>query len=222
MGDQFGKNYSTELCGGTHVNRTGDIGFFKILGESSVSAGVRRIEALTGSAAVGHILEQSNILRDAAKALKTSTNEIPARLEGLLEEKRKFEREASDLRRKLATGSSRGNLPSKHIDGIRFVSNKVEDAKAGELKSMIDDLKKTGSGIYALISINEGKASLVVGVSPDLTDRFNAVTLVRRGVEVLGGKGGGGRSDMAQGGGPDGLKADAALLAIEEGLSSQA
>ena len=217
------KHFSTELCGGTHVRRTGDIGYFKILSESGVAAGVRRIEALTGAAAAEYAAEQERTLRDAAAVLKASPAELPARVTSLLDERKRLEREISDLRKKLATGGGGGGGPTvKDVAGIRFSGKTIEGAQPGELKGMVDELKKSGSGVYAMIAVADGKASLVVGVTPDLVARFNAVDLVKVGVAALGGKGGGGRPDMAQGGGPEGAQAAAALAAVEAAIASNA
>ena len=216
-GDGF---YSTELCGGTHVRRTGDIGYFKIVGESAVAAGVRRIEALTGGAAADYAREQERSVREAAEVLKAAPADLVARVGALLDERRKLERDLSDLRRKLATGGAPGAVAAKEVGGVRFTGRNVDGAQPGELKAMVDELKKSGPGVYAVVAVNEGKASLVVGVTPDLVPRFNAVDLLRTGVAALGGKGGGGRPDMAQGGGPDGAQADAALAAVEQALAA--
>jgi len=218
-------HFSTELCGGTHVRRTGDIGLFHILSDSAVSAGVRRIEALTRDAAREYLEHQEELLRQAAATLKTSGAELPGRLAALIEERRKLERELADARRALATGGAAagGGSVAEDVAGIKFAGRKLENVPARELKAMADDLKKKiGSGLVALVAIEEGKASVVVGVTDDLTARLNAVDFVRAGVAELGGKGGGGRPDMAQGGGPDAAKADAALAAIKQVLAQKA
>ena len=217
------KHFSTELCGGTHVRRTGDIGFFKIVSESGVAAGVRRIEALTGAAAAEYAVEQERTLREAAAVLKAPTTDLPARVTSLLDERKRLEREIADLRRKLATGGGGGGGPTiKEVGGVRFAGRNVEGAQPGELKAMVDEMKKSGSGVYAMVAVVDGKASLVVGVTPDLVPRFNAVDLVKVGVAALGGKGGGGRPDMAQGGGPEGALASAALAAVEQAIAATA
>ncbi|HTP83575.1 MAG TPA: alanine--tRNA ligase [Alphaproteobacteria bacterium] len=219
-------HFSTELCGGTHVRRTGDIGLFHIVSESAVSAGVRRIEALTRDAARDYLEHQEALLREAAGTLKTSGAELPGRLVALLEERRKLERELADARRALAvggTGAAASGPVAEEVAGIKFAGRRLENVPARELKSMADDLKKKiGSGLVALVAIEDGKASVVVGVTEDLTGRLNAVDFVRAGVAELGGKGGGGRPDMAQGGGPDATKADAALAAIKSVLAQKA
>jgi len=217
-----GKFFSTELCGGTHVRRTGDIGFFKIVGETALAAGVRRIEAVCGAAALDYVERQEAVLHEAATVLKTGPSQLPERISGLLDERKRLEREVAELRRKLATGGGAGAAPvqAREIAGIRFAPRVVQDLPAKELKPLADELKKQlGSGVVALIGVSDGKASLVVGVTPDLTDRVNAVDLVRAGSVALGGKGGGGRPDMAQAGGPDTGAADQALAAIEAKIS---
>jgi alanyl-tRNA synthetase len=214
------RTYSTELCGGTHVRRTGDIGLFKIVSESAVAAGVRRIEAVTGAAAQAFVAEEEAALREVAGLLKTGPAEVPGRVAALLEERRRLERELADARRALATGGGAKGTPVKDVGGIRYSPRLVDGVPAKDLKSLADDLKKDlGSGVVALVSTADGKASLVVGVTEDLTGRINAVDLVRVGSAALGGKGGGGRPDMAQAGGPDGAKAQAAMDAIEQALA---
>ncbi|HEX2751550.1 MAG TPA: alanine--tRNA ligase, partial [Alphaproteobacteria bacterium] len=188
--------YSIELCGGTHVRRTGDIGLFKIVSETALAAGIRRIEAVTGEGALQYLTEQEERLRDVAQLLKSSPAEAVARVEALVSDKKKLEKEISDLRRKLATGGAGAAAPeAKVIKGINFTSRVLENIPASELKPLADDLKsKIGSGVIALVSVAEdGKASLVVAVTQDLTGKLNAVDLVKTGSAVMGGKGGGGR-----------------------------
>ncbi|HKS89691.1 MAG TPA: alanine--tRNA ligase, partial [Stellaceae bacterium] len=197
--------FSVELCGGTHVRRTGDIGLFKIISENAVAAGVRRVEALTGAAAEAHLAGEEELLRQSAAALRTSPAELPTRLARLLGENRRLERELSEARRTIATGTGQASAGSEAaadsrrlIDGIAFDGRVVEDVPGRELRSLADGLKKRiGSGVVALVSRADGKAAIVVGVTEDLTDRIDAVELARRGAEALGGKGGGGRPDMA-------------------------
>ena len=221
-GENEGGAYSVELCGGTHVARTGDIGAFKIVAEGAVAAGVRRIEAVAGAAAIAHLALQEEVLVQASTMLNTSTAELPGRIEALLDDRRRLERELSDTRRKLATGGQAASQPAKRIAGIAFAGRRVEGVPAKELRGMADDLKKQiGSGVVALVGVGDGKASLVVGVTDDLTDRFDAVALVREGAAALGGKGGGGRPDMAQAGGPDATAAEKALDTIEHALSAR-
>ena len=220
-----GDRYSVELCGGTHVRRGGDIGAFRIISEGALAAGVRRIEAVAGRAADAYARERDELLARAAAELKTSPSELPARIRALLEERKKSERELGEVRRKLATGGGAdgdGDL-AKEVGGIQFAGRKLDGVPAKELKPMADDLKRRlGSGIVAIVSVDDGKASLVVGVTDDLTEKFDAVEFVRVGAQALGGKGGGGRPDMAQAGGPDAKAADAALASIEGAIAEVA
>jgi alanyl-tRNA synthetase len=213
--------WSVELCGGTHARRTGDIGMISVLGESAVSSGVRRIEALTGNTARHHVNSSIQTAKAAAAEMRTSLDDLPARVASLLEERKKLERDLSDARKKLAMGDgaasgSRESDAVRHIGDIKFLGRAIEGVDVKDLKSLVDAGKKQiGQGVVAIVGVTEdGKAGVVVGVTSDLTARFNAVDLVRKGSEVLGGKGGGGRPDMAQAGGPDGSKANAALDAI--------
>jgi alanyl-tRNA synthetase len=220
-----GPAYSVELCGGTHVRRTGDIGLFKIVNESAVSAGVRRIEALTGPDARAYLESRDQLLVNTAEALKSTPEAVPARVVQLLDERRKLERELTEMRRKLAAGGGGGPSAgdeSKDIGGVKYAPRALADVPPRELKSLVDELKdQIGSGIVAVADAYDGKGSIVVGVTPDLVARISAVDLVRIGVAEMGGKGGGGRPDMAQGGGPDPSKVDAALAAIEAELKSK-
>ncbi len=220
------KPYSVELCGGTHVRRLGDIGLFTILSESAVASGVRRIEALTSEGARLYLAGQAELAREAAGTLKTSPAELPARVAQLSEERRKLERELNDAKRALAlAGPARADESddAKEINGVKAVLRTVEGVSAKDLKGLADDAKaKIGSGVVAFVAVADGKASLVVGVTDDLKDKINAVDLVKVGAEQLGGKGGGGRPDMAQAGGPDAGKANDALAAIEKRLSELA
>ncbi|MGQ9365311.1 alanine--tRNA ligase [Azospirillum sp. ST 5-10] len=216
------RDYSIELCGGTHVRRTGDIGLFKVVAEGAVAAGVRRIEALTGRGAFEWLEHRDQLLSEAASALKVAPAEVPARVAALVEERRKLERELAELRRQVAMGGGGPQTGggAKEVNGVKFLARVAEGLPAKDLKPLADDLKKqVGSGVVAVIAVNEGKASVVVGVTEDLTGRFSAVDLVRTASEALGGKGGGGRPDMAQAGGPDGAKADAAVAALESVLA---
>ena len=216
--------YSTELCGGTHVRRTGDIALFKIVSESALAAGVRRIEALTGEAARAYLGEQERLLQAAARTLKAAPQDVPARIAVLVEERRRLERELAQTRQKLATGGDETEpAAARQVAGIAFAARNLSDVPAKELKGMADVLKRQiGSGVVAIVSSAEGKASLVVGVTEDLVGRLNAVDLVRAGSEAIGGKGGGGRPDMAQAGGPGHGDMNAALQAIEEALGRAA
>ncbi len=219
-----GHVYSTELCGGTHVRRTGDIGSFRIVSESAVAAGVRRVECLTGEAVLDHARQQEQNLASAAAALKTAPADVPARVVSLMEERKKLEREVSDLRRKLAAGGGgegAGGPEARDIGGVKFASRVLDGVPAKELKPLVDQMKgQVGSGVVAVVAVNDGKASIVVGVTDDLTERFSAVTLVQTGSVEMGGKGGGGRPDMAQAGGPDGAMAKQAIEAIASALSA--
>jgi alanyl-tRNA synthetase len=220
------KPYSVELCGGTHVRRLGDIGLFTILSESAVAAGVRRIEAVTSEGARQYLSRQAEIAREAATALKTSAAELPARVTQLAEERRRLERELGEARKALALAGpsqSAADDGARTIAGVKTVLRIVEGVSAKDLKSLADDAKsKVGSGVVAFAAVADGRASLVVGVTDDLKERISAVDLVRLGAEALGGKGGGGRPDMAQAGGPDGAKAKDALSAIEKRLGELA
>jgi alanyl-tRNA synthetase len=225
MGADEGKpHFSTELCGGTHVRRTGDIGLFKIASESAVAAGVRRIEVLTGPGAEAYVDAEEKTLRAAAAALKVAPAELPDRLAALLEERKKLERDLSEARKAVARGGGGAAAPTaKEVNGIKYAARALDGVPAKDLKSMADELKKQiGSGVVAVVSAAEGKASLVVGVTADLVGTYDAVQLVRVGSEALGGKGGGGRPDMAQAGGPDASRAEAALAAIEAAIAAKA
>jgi alanyl-tRNA synthetase len=221
--------WSVELCGGTHVRRTGDIGLISVTGESAVASGVRRIEALTGRHARKYANDTIALARTAAAELRTSIDEVPARIASLMDERKKLERDLSEARKKLAMGggaaSANGAAASsagvREVGNVKLLARAVEGVETKDLKSLVDDGKKQiGSGVVAIVGVTEdGKAGIVVGVTSDLTSRFNAVDLVRKGSEALGGKGGGGRPDMAQAGGPDGANANAALSAIEKAMA---
>ncbi len=225
-GDNGTRPYSVELCGGTHVARTGDIGLVSIVAESAVAAGVRRIEAKTREEARKRLTEDSRGLADLAALLRAPASEAAERLEALIEDKKKLERELADARRKLAMGggASGGADAVRDLGGVKFYAREVAGVEMKDLKSLADEAKESvGSGVVAIVAASEdGKASLVVAVTSDLTARFNAVDLVRLGSAALGGKGGGGRPDMAQAGGPDGAKAREALAAVEQGIREKA
>ncbi len=225
-GEHDGKAYSVELCGGTHVRRTGDIGLVKIIAEGAVAAGVRRIEALTGEGARSYLTTQDTRIREAADLLRIKTEDLVPRIEQLLDERKKLERTAADARKQLALGGGGKSDDDaiRTLGEIKLLARKIEGVSPKDLRGLVDDgKKKVGSGIVAIIGLSdEGKAGLVVGVTDDLTGDYSAVELVKTGAEVLGGKGGGGRADMAQAGGPDAGKADAALEAIAQALSEQA
>jgi alanyl-tRNA synthetase len=214
--------FSVELCGGTHVRRTGDIGLFKIVGETAIASGVRRIEALTGPAAEAFVTGEEGILRQAAAVLRTSPAELPARIAGVVEERRRLEREVAEVRRALANAGSSPKMAEKRIGEIAFDARVVDGVPGRELKSLADDLKRRiNSGVVAVVSRADGKAAIVVGVTPDLAGRFDAVELVRLGAEALGGKGGGGRADLAQAGGPEVASAEEALVAVERAVAAK-
>ncbi|HCC27230.1 MAG TPA: alanine--tRNA ligase, partial [Erythrobacter sp.] len=219
-----GRNYSVELCGGTHVKATGDIGLFKIVSESAVSSGVRRIEALTGEAARKWLVARDEAVRVIAGALKTSPDEAPARVTALVEERKRLEKELDEAKRALALGgggASESGPADEDVGGVTFSGQVVEGLNPKDLRPLLDEAKgRIGSGIAAICAVNDGKGAFAVAVTDDLTERFSAVDLVRAGVEALGGKGGGGRPDMAQGGGPDGAKADEAIAAVRGKLSA--
>jgi alanyl-tRNA synthetase len=220
--------WSVELCGGTHVRRTGDIGLISVTSESAVSSGVRRIEALTGNRARHHANDTIALAKTAAGELRTTLDEMPARIAALMEERKKLERDLSEARKKLAMGGGTAASASAGANGVRVVGDvklmarAIEGVEMKDLKSLADDGKKQlGSGVVAIVGVTEdGKAGVVVGVTQDLVTRYNAVDLARVASVALGGKGGGGRPDMAQAGGPDGSKADAALEAIEKAMGS--
>jgi alanyl-tRNA synthetase len=218
MGETDGGRYSVELCGGTHVGRTGEIGLMTIVSEGAVASGVRRIEALTGDTARRHLEEQDRRLRAVAAALKSTPDEAVDRVTALVEERRRLERELSEAKRALALGGGTANGTERAVSksGVPMMMKVVRGIPAKELKPLVDEGKKSlGSGVVAFVSIGEGdRASIVVGVTPDLTAANNAIDLVKIGAAELGGSGGGGRPDMAQAGGPDGAKAEAALEAI--------
>jgi len=225
MGRTPEADYSVELCGGTHVRALGDIQLLKIISESAVSSGVRRIEALTGEAARKWLSDREAKLREAAAALKAAPDEVPARVAALIDERKRLERELADAKKALATGA--GSKPEgpalEKVNGHKFLGQVVEGFDPKGLRAAIDDMKKRlGSGIGALVAVNDGRASVAVGVTDDLATKVSAVELVKAAVAALGGQGGGGRPDMAQGGGPDGTKADEALDAVRTALEKAA
>ena len=225
MGRLSEKHYSVELCGGTHVAATGDIAIFKIIAESAVSSGVRRIEALTGESARQWLNARDEKLREAASALKASPEEVPARVAALVENARKLERELAEARKALAMGGGAKTEAAgpEDVGGRAFLGQVVEGLDPKSLRGEIDALKqRLGSGVAALVAVNEGRGSVAVGVTDDLAAQVSAVELVKAAVEALGGQGGGGRPDMAQGGGPDGSKAKEALQAVREALGKVA
>jgi alanyl-tRNA synthetase len=226
MGQLDEGDYSVELCGGTHVRALGDIQLFKIISESAVSSGIRRIEALTGEAARQWLSERDMKLREAAATLKSSPDEVPARIASLVEERKRLERELADAKKTLAMGGgsakAEGAAPEQ-VNGHKFLGQVVEGLDPKGLRSEVDGMKKRlGSGIAALVAVTDGRASVAVGVTDDLAGQVSAVDLVKAAVATLGGQGGGGRPDMAQGGGPDGSKAKDALDAVRHALEKVA
>jgi alanyl-tRNA synthetase len=227
MGDSGGKPFSVELCGGTHVNRTGDIGMFKMITETGIAAGVRRIEALTGLAALAYITEMESTLASVSNLTKSTSADLPTRIDTLLTERKTLERQVTDLRRQLALNTKDGGGTKdrsddiKQVGAFKLIVRHLTDVPAKDLKPLVDDLKnQVVSGIVVVTGLMEGKVSLVVGVTKDLTERISAIDLVRVGAEALGGSGGGGRPDLAQAGGTD-TNVSAAVAAIESLLRGQ-
>ncbi|KKC27664.1 alanine--tRNA ligase [Sphingomonas sp. SRS2] len=223
MGRGDDKSYSVELCGGTHVSALGDIALFKIISENAVSSGVRRIEALTGEAARLWLTHRDERLKEAAAALKTAPDDVPARIAALVDERRKLERELADAKKALALGG--GGKAEKagpeDVAGVKFLPQVIEGLDPKGLRGLVDEAKAgLGSGVSLIVGINDGRASVAAGVTSDLIDRISAVELVKAAVAALGGQGGGGRPDMAQGGGPDGGKASEAVAAVRDMLAN--
>jgi alanyl-tRNA synthetase len=215
MGGGDGPLFSVELCGGTHVTRTGDIGALKIVGESAVSSGVRRIEAVAGGAFIRWAEERDDLLTQAAEILRAAPADLPKRIGQLLEDRKRLEKELTDTRKQMATGGAGAAPAVAQVNGVTYAGRVLDGVPAKDLKGMADEIKKQiGSGVVALVSSDEGKASIVVAVTDDLTAKISAVDLVRVGSEALGGKGGGGRPDMAQAGGPNADAGQAAIDAI--------
>ncbi|MBI1251803.1 MAG: alanine--tRNA ligase [Alphaproteobacteria bacterium] len=216
------KPYSVELCGGTHVSRTGDIALFAILSESGVAAGVRRIEAATGAAALAHLKAQAQLAKTISANLKTPLGELPDRVAKLADENRKLERDLSETRKRLAlAGGGAQSAPAgpEDVSGVKLLARALDGVPAKDLRGLVDEGKaQLGSGVVAYVGVDGGKAALAVGVTDDLKARVSAVDLVKAGVAAVGGQGGGGRPDMAQGGGPDAAKAPDALAAIRAAL----
>ena len=213
-----GATYSLELCGGTHVGRTGDIGAFALLGDSASSAGVRRIEALTGQAALDHLRAQDRRLSEVAAALKAQPGDVPARVKALIDERRALANEVAQLRRELAMGGGIGTSApeARDIGGVRFLPQIVAGVSGKDLPALVDELKaRIGSGAVLIVADTGGKAAVAAGVTGDLTGRLSAVDIVKAAAVALGGKGGGGRPDMAQAGGADASKAEDAVKAAE-------
>jgi alanyl-tRNA synthetase len=215
------------LCGGTHVVRTGDIGIVRIVGESASASGVRRLEALTAEGARIYLAEQDGRMRELAGVLRTKSDDVVDRVKALIEERKQLERQLTDAKRQIALGGGAGTNGAalteavRSIGDVKLLARTVQGLNPKDLRGLVDDGKKqVGSGVVAIVGVTEdGKAGLAVGVTEDLTKRISAVDLVKAGAEALGGKGGGGRPDMAQAGGPDGSRAEAALKAIEACLT---
>jgi alanyl-tRNA synthetase len=211
-----GRTYSLELCGGTHVRRTGDIGAFVALGESASSAGVRRFEALTGQAALDHLRAQDARLAEVALVLKASPAEAVERVKAMADERRALQNEVAQLRRELAMGGKAGGPEAREIGGVKFLAQVLSGVSGKDLPALIDEMKaRIGSGAVLLIADTGAKPAVAAGVTADLTGTLSAVTLVKAAAEAMGGKGGGGRPDMAQAGGADIAQADAAIKAAE-------
>ncbi|MBN9144188.1 MULTISPECIES: alanine--tRNA ligase [unclassified Novosphingobium] len=213
-----GKNFSVELCGGTHVRALGDIGVLRIVSESAVSSGVRRIEALTGEGARQWFVNREEQLKATASALRTTPDEVEARVVALLDERKKLERELAEAKKALALGGggAAAQAADEVINGVTFSGQVIDGLDAKELRGLLDTAKqRMGSGVAVIVAVNDGKGAIAAAVTEDLTDKVSAVDLVRAGVAALGGKGGGGRPDMAQGGGPDGSKATEAIAAVK-------
>jgi alanyl-tRNA synthetase len=221
QGGEYGGAYSIELCGGTHVARTGDIALFKVLSEGGVAAGVRRIEALTGESARRYLLDQAQVARGLAEQFKVPVVEVPARIEALIAERRGLERELADAKRKLAMGGGgSGPSPVEEVGGVKLDARLLDGVPPKELRPLVDEARKAlGSGVAAYASTNEGKAAIAVALTPDLVGRFDAAALARAAVSAMGGQGAGGKPDFAQGGAPDASKAQAGIDAIKAALA---
>ena len=220
MGGSADLPYSIELCGGTHVRALGEIGLVRVVADSAVASGVRRIEALTGEAARRWLVDRDARLREAAAQLKASPDEVPERVAQLVEERRRLERELADAKRSLALGDS-GGAAREDVAGVIFLGQQLDGTDAKALRGLIDERKREiGSGVVTVVATNSDRGAIAVGVTQDLTDRLDAVALVRAGVAALGGQGGGGRPDLAQGGGPDATQAPAAIDAVKAAMSA--
>jgi alanyl-tRNA synthetase len=214
--------YSVELCGGTHVARTGDIGLFKIVSEGGVAAGVRRVEALTGEAARRWLLEQAQVARGLAEQFKVPVADVAARVEALQAERKTLEKSLADARKQLALGGGGAGAPAvEEIAGVKFDGRVLEGVGAKDLRGVVNDaLKRLEAGVVAYAAVNDGKAAIAVAVSPDLTDRFDAAHLARIAVMAMGGQGAGGKPEFAQGGAPDGAKAAGGVAAVKDELGA--
>ncbi len=216
--------YSVELCGGTHVARTGDIGLFKIISEGGIAAGVRRIEALTGESARRWLLDQAAVAKDLAEQFKVPVVEVPARIEALVADRRKLERELAEARQKLALGGGgAGAAPAvETVAGVRFDGRVIEGVNPKDMRPLVDEARKRlkENGVVAYAAVNEGKAAITVALTPDLVGRFDAAVLARAAVAAMGGQGAGGKPDFAQGGAPDGGKAADGVAAVKAALAA--
>jgi alanyl-tRNA synthetase len=213
-------DYSVELCGGTHVARTGDIALFKIVSESGVAAGVRRIEALTGEPARRWLLDQAAVAKGLAEQFKVPVAEVPGRIDALQAEKRALEKALADAKRQLAVGGGGAAAGPEEIGGIKVVARVLDGVGGKELRGVAEEFKKPlGSGVVALVGTTDGKAAVTVAVTADLVGRFSAVDLAKAAVAAMGGQGAGGKPDFAQGGAPDASQADAGLQAIKAAIA---
>ena len=214
--------YSVELCGGTHVARTGDIALFKIVSESGIAAGVRRIEALTGEAARQYLEGQAKVARGLARDFKIQPGDVPGRVEGLQNSVKTLEKQVAELKKQLALGggSGGGNAAPEEINGIKLIARVLDGVDGKALRGVAEDFRKqVGSGVVALIGVTDGKAAVTVAVTPDLAGKLNAADLARAAVLAMGGQGAGGKPDFAQGGAPDGSKAEDGLSAVRAALA---
>ena len=217
--EKDGTVYSRELCGGTHVCNTGDIGYFNIVGESAVAAGIRRIECVTGFGAEEYVVDVENRLHSVCDLLKTNINDLEARINNLLADKKKLELEVFNLKKTLASGGANTKDEAEVINGVKFIGKVIPDVHPKELKAFVDEMSQNiGSGVMVLATDKDGKASIVVGVTKDLTNKYSAVDLVRIASATVGGQGGGGRPDMAQAGGPDASKLQDAFVEVKKAL----
>jgi len=216
-----GATYSIELCGGTHVGRLGEIGAFVLLGDSASAAGVRRIEALTGQAALDHLKAQGERLAEIGALLKAPAADVVDRVKALVEERRALAHEVAQLRRELAMGGGAAGPAARQIGGISFLAQSVSGVSGKDLPALVDEMKsRVGSGAVLLVADTGGKAAVAAGVTADLVSRISAVDLVRAAAGALGGTGGGGRPDLAQAGGADPSKAGEAIAAAEAVLAN--
>ncbi|KQY85239.1 MULTISPECIES: alanine--tRNA ligase [unclassified Brevundimonas] len=216
------KPYSVELCGGTHVARTGDIALFKITSETGIAAGVRRIEALTGEAARQYLLGQAGVAKSLAQSFKVQVADVPARVEALTADRRALEKQVADLKKQLALGGggAAANAAPEEINGVKLIARVLDGVDGKGLRGVAEDFRKqVGSGVVALIGLTDGKAAVTVAVTSDMTGTVNAADLARAAVIAMGGQGAGGKADFAQGGAPDGSKAEAGLAAVRAALA---